>query len=56
MAVAEIVNLLRPVVDGFWLLDDWITPEEEARARELANEIRAIHDTAVQRYTCGRVG
>ena len=56
MAVAQVVDLLKPVVEGYWLLDDWVTPEEDARALELAKELRAIHDAAVQRYTSGRVG
>lgn len=51
----DIVSILRPVVDKLELVGDYITHEEVARVRELAKEIRAIFDTAVERLTSGRV-
>lgn len=55
MASNDIAELLRPVVDKMDLLGDYITHEEAARALELARELRAIYDTAVERITSGRV-
>jgi hypothetical protein len=56
MGMHDIVADLRPVLDGLELVDDYISPEEQARVRELAKEIRAIFDAAVERLKCGRVG
>ena len=56
MAIAGIVNLLQPVVENLELVSDYITPEEESRARELAMELRAVYDAAVLRLKSGRVG
>lgn len=55
MAYDDIGEILRPVVDKFELLGDYLTPEEAARAGQLAKEIRGIYDTAVERLTSGRV-
>jgi hypothetical protein len=55
MANDDIVEILRPVVEKLDLLGDYITAQELSKARELALEIRAIYDTAVERLTSGRV-
>ena len=55
MGVHDIVSTLGPVVDGLELVDSYLAPEETARVGELAKEIRAIFDTAVERLKCGRV-
>jgi hypothetical protein len=56
MGVRDITAALRPVVDDLILVEDYLAPEEIAKAGELAKEIRAIFDTAVDRLKCGRVG
>ena len=55
MSMSDIVGNLQPVVDGLELVDDYISPEEQAKVRALAKEIRAIFDAAVERLKCGRV-
>lgn len=55
MGVHDIISALRPVVEDLGLVDSYLAPEEVARAGELAKEIRAIFDTAVERLKCGRV-
>ena len=55
MATNDFIDILRPVVDKFELLGEYISPGELARVRELAQEIRGIYDAAVERLTSGRV-
>ena len=55
MTTHETTAILKPVVDGLALVEDYLAPEELARAGELAKEIRALFDAAVERLKSGRV-